>query len=84
MCREKIDKKNWGPDRIAQNIIDELEVFCPVEDCPWKVKLFIIKGMNSQLDTHYNEECEMKDRVKNSGKSHKKTKIFNLDMVKDE
>ncbi len=44
----------------------------------------IIKGMNSHLDTHYSEECEMKDRVKNSGKSHKKTKIFNLEMMKDD
>lgn len=37
MCRTKIDQKNMGPDLIAQNIIDELEVFCPVEDCPWVV-----------------------------------------------
>ncbi len=22
MCRTKIDKKNWGSDRIAQSIID--------------------------------------------------------------
>ena len=33
---------------------------------------------------HYNEECDIKSQVKNSGKSHKKTKIFNLDMIKDE
>jgi hypothetical protein len=26
----------------------------------------------------------MKNQVKNSGKSHKKTKIFNIDMIKDE
>ncbi len=26
-----------GSDLIAQGIIDELEVFCPVDDCPWKV-----------------------------------------------
>ena len=37
MCREEIDKKNIGPDLIAESIINDLEVFCPVEDCPWSV-----------------------------------------------
>ena len=26
-----------GVDLIAKNIIDELEVVCPVEDCAWTV-----------------------------------------------
>lgn len=34
-----------GPDLIAQNIIDELEVFCPVEDCPWVVIYSLNQGI---------------------------------------
>ena len=41
-CRREVDKNMLGIDRIAQDIINELEVFCPAEDCPWKVPILSI------------------------------------------
>jgi len=49
-----------------------------------KYFLYKIQGPNSKLETHYDLECEMKNKVSKAGKSHKKMKIFNIDMIKDE
>ena len=36
-CRTRIKKSDIGVDYIARTIINELEVFCPSEECQWKV-----------------------------------------------
>ena len=43
-CRMRIDHKNIGIDLLAREIINEFEVFCPMDDCPWKVHIQNIFG----------------------------------------
>ena len=38
-CRTKIDKKKIGVDMIANNYINELEVFCTHKSCSWSVSI---------------------------------------------
>lgn len=37
MCRVTIDFEEIGRNSIAEHIINELEVLCPNDDCPWRV-----------------------------------------------
>lgn len=43
-CRKEIVEKDIGTDLIAQSIIDELEILCASEECPWRVKILISRA----------------------------------------
>lgn len=36
----RVDVKNIGVDLLAREMINGLEVFCPAEDCPWRVTVY--------------------------------------------
>jgi hypothetical protein len=60
LCREPIDPHNIGYDLIATQIINELQVMCPVRGCPWK-------GDHQLLENHYNYQCRMKQVMERMG-----------------
>lgn len=45
---------------MATDIINDLEVMCIDDDCPWRVIYFLFKGPLSDMKRHYDEECVMK------------------------
>ena len=49
LCREKFTEDDIKRDLIAYNIINDLDVFCKNEGCPWKGKLMNIP--------HHLEDC---------------------------
>lgn len=53
ICRVVIDKNKVGKDLIAENILEELVVVCPREECPWE-------GMKKDLEKHYRVDCVFK------------------------
>lgn len=76
-CRTRIDMKNCGIDLLAREIINEFEVFCPMEDCPWRVCQIIYLGNASRLEPSLRAGvhiCEASPRKKEKQKRQKGAK----------
>ena len=71
LCRKEFNIKNIKRDNIAYNIINDLEVFCNNDNCPWKGKLLNLKkhlkncNLNpSKMDNKIKEMIDDKNKSK--------------------
>lgn len=53
-CRETIDENLIGKDLVADNLIQDLEAYCPNQSCGWKQDL-------KNLPLHF-QNCQYKDQ----------------------
>ena len=91
LCRNKFIFKNIKRDNIAYNIINDLEVFCNNDNCPWKGKLSNLKkhikkcNMNpSQINGKIKEVLEIDSKKNKNEKKSVNGSISTIYTLKDD
>jgi len=91
LCRKEFNIKNIKRDNIAYNIINDLEVFCNNDNCPWKGKLLNLKkhlkncNLNpSKMDNKIKEMIEDKNKSKRNSLDISSSTINTLNEIKED
>ena len=75
LCRQKFNIKSVKRDNIAYNIINDLEVFCNNNNCPWKGNLLNLK---KHLKNCNLNPSKMNDKIKEIIDDKNKRKSLDL------